>query len=180
MRICFIAPSSYGKSTAVEIIHKHFNSQNIKIAKPLYDLQAYFYYFIEKEIGNTQDGELLQFLGNKIRKENPTFLLDSFYQQVLNSNNAIITNDDCRPPDYLFLKEMGFIFIKVKGFKRKRGDYVDANEKNKLEWQCELPCDYELDNTSTLKDYEKNILNLLKEIMENEKMLYNTDGKLFL
>jgi len=180
MRICFIAPSSYGKSTAVGIIQKHFNSQNIKIAKPLYDLQAYFYYFIEKEIGDTQDGELLQFLGNKIRKENPAFLLDSFYQQVLNSNNAIITNDDCRPPDYLFLKEMGFIFIKINGFKRKRGDYVLADEKNKLEWQCELSCDYELDNTSTLEDYEKNILNLLKEIMENEKMLYNTDRKLFL
>ncbi|MFA6777991.1 MAG: hypothetical protein WCR80_06135 [Bacilli bacterium] len=180
MKICFIAPSLYGKSTAAGIIQKHFKSQNIKIAKPLYDLQTYFYHFIEKEIGDTQDGELLQFFGNKIRKENSTFLLDNFYQNVLNSKNNIITNDDCRPPDYLFLKEMGFIFIKIKGFKRMRDDYVKAAEKNKLEWQCDLPYDYELDNTCTLEEYEKNILNLLKEIIENEKMLCDSDRKLYL
>lgn len=180
MKICFIAPSLYGKSTAAGIIQKHFKSQNIKIAKPLYDLQTYFYHFIEKEIGDTQDGELLQFFGNKIRKENSTFLLDNFYQNVLNSKNNIITNDDCRPPDYLFLKEMGFIFIKIKGFKRMRDDYVKAAEKNKLEWQCDLPYDYELDNTCTLEEYENNILNLLKEIIENEKMLCDSDRKLYL
>ena len=180
MKICFIAPSSYGKSTAVGIIKKYFNSENIKIAKPLYDLQAYFYDFIGKSIGETQDGELLQFFGIKIRKENPSFLLDSFYQRVSSSTNEIITNDDCRPPDYIYLKELGFIFIKINGYRRDRDDYVKADEKSKVEWQDDLPCDYELDNTGAIEDYEKNILKLLKEIINNEKMLHNTEGNLFL
>ena len=180
MKISFIAPSSYGKSTAVEIIQSYFKSKNIKIAKPLYDLQEYFHHFIGHDIGDTQDGELLQFLGIKIRKENPKFLLDNFYQNVTNTESEIITNDDCRPPDYDFLKQLGFIFIKINGFRRDRNDYVKANDKSSIEWQSEMPWDYELNNLGTLEDYEKNILNLLKEIMKDEKMLCNTIRKVLL
>lgn len=179
MKICFIAPSYYGKTTATEIIKKHFNSENIKIAKPLYELQKHFYQFIDRDIKDKQDGELLQFLGQKIRKENPRFLLERFFGEVNNSQNPIIINDDCRPLDYAFLKEMGFIFIKINGFRRDRQDHIEINLKNTLEWQEEIKCDYELDNYSTLLDYEKNILNLMKEIIENEKMLHNSNGKMF-
>ena len=180
MKLCFLAPSSYGKSTAIQIIQKNFNSKNIKIAEPLYELQNHFYSTIEKNIGDKQDGELLQFLGIKIRKENEMFLLNRFYQSVTNTENRIITNDDCRPPDYEFLKQMGFIFIKINGYKRNRLDYTKASDSSIIEWQNEMPCDYELDNNGTLEAYEKNILKLLKEILKNEKMLYDTDRKLLL
>lgn len=180
MKICFIAPSSYGKSTAVQIISKYFDATNIKIANPLYDLQNKFYLYIDKQIGNTQDGELLQFLGIKIRKENPNFLLNCFLNSVEKCSSQIVTNDDCRPPDYKTLKQMGFIFIKINGFPRERDDYIKPDAKNKIEWQSEIPCDYELNNTGTLEEYEENILKLLKEILENEKMLYSPSRKLLL
>jgi len=180
MKISFIAPNFYGKSTAVEIVQKHFCSKNVKIAQPLYELQKHFYNFIERDIGDTQDGELLQFLGIKIRKENPTFLLDTFYKNVMSIKSNIITNDDCRPLDYEFLKQMGFIFIKINGFKREREDYIKANEKSKIEWQSEIPWDYEVDNIGTIEEYEKNILKTLKEIIDNEKVLYNSNRKMLL
>ena len=55
--IAFIAPSGYGKSTAIEIIKEYYDIENIKIGKPLYDLQNEFYRKINKAIGNTKDVE---------------------------------------------------------------------------------------------------------------------------
>lgn len=178
MKICFLAPSSYGKSTAVKIIQKHFNSENVKIAEPLYDLQNKFYKYIYRNIGDQQDGELLQYLGIKIRKENPSFLIEEFKKVVNETFKEIITNDDCRTPDYEYLKEMGFIFININGYERERGDYTNADKKNNLEWTDTIPCDYVLDNYGTMEEYEKNILKLIKEIKENEKMLHDIKRKL--
>ena len=83
MKICFLAPSGYGKTTAVKILSKHYKVKSIKIAEPLYELQKEFYNFIGKSITGEQDGELLQFLGKKIRKENPSFLLEKFMRCVI-------------------------------------------------------------------------------------------------
>lgn len=69
-KICFIAPSGYGKSTAVKLLSEMCDVKNIKIAEPLYELQNYFYDFINTKMKGEQDGELLQFLGAKIRKHN--------------------------------------------------------------------------------------------------------------
>ena len=120
MKLCFLAPSEYGKNTAVKILSQKYSIKNIKIAEPLYHLQSYFYNFISMPLKGEQDGELLQYLGQKIRKENPTFLLEQFSKELECSSHfqEIITNDDCRPPDYEFLKKLGFIFIKINGFKR--------------------------------------------------------------
>mgnify|MGYP002509296125 CR=1 FL=1 len=40
LKICFLAPSGYGKSTASKFIESEFNAKVIKIGKPLYDLQS--------------------------------------------------------------------------------------------------------------------------------------------
>lgn len=105
IKICFLAPSGYGKSTAVSILEKKYKVINVKIAEPMYELQKMFYEKIKCPIGNTQDGELLQFLGMKIRKENPDFLLNEFSEKVYEINNVdIIIKDDCRPIDYNYLK----------------------------------------------------------------------------
>ena len=56
MKICFLAPSGYGKSTAIEILKKHFDVENIKIAEPLYELQKAFYDKLGIDIGDKQDG----------------------------------------------------------------------------------------------------------------------------
>ena len=167
--IAFIAPSGYGKSTAIEIIKEYYDIENIKIGKPLYDLQYGFYKKINKDIGDMQDGELLQFLGYKVRKENPNYLLNEFYNKLFSSEKTIITNDDCRPNDYEFLKELGFIFIRINGFKRDRDDHTPVNSKSKLEWQEEIECDYEIDNYGDLETYSENVLKVIENILGKNK-----------
>ena len=118
LKICFLAPSEYGKNTAVKLLSSRYSVHNIKLAEPLYHLQNYFYSFIGKEMSGEQDGELLQYLGKKIRAECPQFLIKEFITELHRANNfrGIITNDDCRPPDYPTLKELGFIFIKINSY----------------------------------------------------------------
>lgn len=166
-KICFIAPSGYGKSTAINILSKKYNVKNIKIAKPLYDLQTYFYKFINSELKGEQDGELLQFLGAKIRKENSDFLIQEFERKInsLKDDWCIITNDDCRPPDFEYLKKLGFVFVCIKGFRHDRCDHSLIDVKNKLEWQQEVKCDFVIENIGTLEEYEKNLEKLLEIIL---------------
>ena len=165
MKISFIAPSGYGKSTAIKILSERYEVKNIKIAQPLYELQDKFYKFIGVAMTGEQDGELLQFLGAKIRKENPQFLLDEFSKKVAEAHeNYIITNDDCRPPDFEYLKKLGFIFVEIVGFKRERKDHSPINSTNALEWQNPIICDYCVENTKTIEDYRENLFNLMKKL----------------
>ncbi len=170
-KICFVAPSGYGKTTAINLISKFHNIENIKIATPLYELQNHFYNFIETDISGEQDGELLQFFGVKIRKENPTFLLNRFKRslEVAEKKDALISNDDCRPPDYDCLRELGFIFVRINGFCRTRKDHTTANPKLSIEWQNEIPCDFSVDNFGTMEEYEHNLKVLLNKILRGCK-----------
>lgn len=179
MRICFLGPSSYGKSTSVKILSNNYQIINLKIAEPLYELQEIFYHKIETSLKGEQDGELLQFYGIKIRKENPTYLEENFKNRLacVNNNIDIITNDDCRPYDYQYLKDLEFIFIKINGYKRNRGDHSEANPNLITEWQSDIPYDYTLDNLGTLEDYETNILSLVKELKNDRKVLHYTSSK---
>ena len=170
MRLCLLAPSGYGKSTAIEILKKKYNIENIKIASPLYELQEEFYKKIGRDCFDKQDGELLQFLGVKIRKENPNYLLDVFKDTLnkINRENTIITNDDCRTMDYECLKSLGFKFIKINGYKRDRDDITIANPNLDIEWKSDIPFDYVIDNTKGLKEYELELNNLM-EVILNDK-----------
>lgn len=163
IKICFLAPSGYGKSTAIELLSKHFDVLNVKIAAPLYEMQESFYKRLGMKIEN-QDGELLQFLGQKVRKENKYYLLDTFKKTVKNINAEIISNDDCRPMDYKFLKDMGFIFIRINGYSHERKDHTKIDKKSSLEWNCEIPFDYEVDNIGTIEEYEENLKRVILKI----------------
>lgn len=169
MKICFLAPSGYGKSTAIDILKRNYDVINIKIGDPLYELQEDFYNKIGIDCTNKQDGELLQFLGIKIRKESPNYLLDTFNSKLnkYDDKELIITNDDCRTYDYDFLKKSGFKFIKINGYKRERDDISEANPNLNIEWKSEIPFDYEVDNKTTLKDYENKLITLMKEILND-------------
>lgn len=174
IKICFIAPSEYGKNTAIKILKTKYKIFNIKIAEPLYKLQSYFYDFIGSKMVGEQDGQLLQYLGQKVRKENKNFLLDEFNKKFcpIEKSDIIITNDDCRPPDYQFFKEHGFIFIKINGFKRNRVDHTKSNPLSSLEWQAEMPCDYVVDNLDSIDDYKNNLFQLMKNILKDKEIIY--------
>ena len=170
MKICFLARSGYGKTTAIETLQKHFDIANIKIAEPLYELQEEFYRKLGKEVGNKQDGELLQYYGKKIREVDSDYLLKIFNEKIVNTTIGIITNDDCRPDDFRFLKENGFIFIKINGYKRDRDDITLANDKSKIEWQKEIPFDYEINNYGSMEDYQKELLKLIRTLLSDFKI----------
>lgn len=179
LKICFLAPSGYGKTTATKILSEIYNVKNIKIGTPLYELQTDFYKKLGMNIGDTQDGELLQFFGQKIRKEKPLYLLETFYSELnaLNENYEIIINDDCRPSDYDYLKSLGFIFIKINGFSRDREDHTKANKKSALEWQSEIPYDYEINNYKGLLEYKNELINIVEVIKNDRKVLCYTSAK---
>lgn len=170
LKICFLAPSEYGKNTAVKLLSTKYKIQNIKIAEPLYLLQDSFYRFIGKKMTGEQDGELLQYLGKKIRQENPDFLVQWFFERLKEFENfdGIISNDDCRPPDYKFLKDCGFVFIKINGFKRDRLDHTKADPNSSLEWHKDIKCDYVVDNLGSIEEYKQNLFELLKKIMSKK------------
>ena len=169
LKLCFIAPSGYGKSTAISILKKFYNIENIKIAEPLYELQNYFYNYIDSELLGEQDGELLQFLGIKIRKENSNFLINKFKERVMLKKSVdFITNDDCRPPDYMCLKELGFVFVAINGYDRDRYDHSKANPKLSIEWQNKPQCDYHVDNWDSMIEYKNNLIRLIDKICKEK------------
>jgi len=169
MKICFLAPSGFGKTTAIEILRKRYNLINLKIGDPLYELQEDFYKKIGVDCENRQDGELLQFLGMKIRKENPNYLLETFLNKLnkYKHDDVIVTNDDCRTMDYDCLKKQGFKFIKINGYKRDRNDITLANPNLSIEWKSDIPFDYEVDNKKDLKEYENQLINLMEELLND-------------
>lgn len=178
LKICLLAPSGYGKSTASEILIREYGGCVIKIAEPLYELQKSFYH----KLGiweDKQDGELLQFYGRKVRSINPSYLLDVFNESLIGARDYcnIIINDDCRPMDYEYLKNLGFIFVKINGYVRDRDDFTKANPKSSLEWQSEIPCDYELNNYGSLDEYRNEIIKLMEEIKNDKQVLHYTCAK---
>lgn len=176
LRICFLAPSGYGKTTASEILNDIYKVKIIKIGTPLYELQKEFYNKLGINLGATQDGELLQFFGYKIRKESPDYLLNVFNERFLSISEEvdIIINDDCRPYDYEYLKSKGFIFIKINGYKHDRNDHSEIDYKSSLEWKSDIPYDYEIDNFNSLEEYKRNLLMLVEEIKNDRKVLCHT------
>lgn len=182
LKLSFIAPSGYGKTTAVEFMNRMYKSINLKLAEPLYEIQNYYYNILQVDIPGKQDGELLQFLGNKIQRDYPYFLADSFYKQLqqMSQKAYILTNDDCRPHNYIFLKEMGFLFVKIVGNCHEREDITPINHAHPIEWRTDIPYDFILENRGTIQEYENNIRKLVEIIAaekRNEKMLCSSYGE---
>lgn len=115
--------SGSGKDTFVKIVkqNKNFEDvQEIKLAKPLYDMQEFIYLQCNKQKNYwLQDGQLLSFLGNHVRKINPTIMRDYFVSELRKIsknnqlNNQLIICSDARLEDLPYLKLSNFIIIKI-------------------------------------------------------------------
>ena len=169
LRIAFLAPTGYGKTTAAKLIEKNFWARNIKLATPLYDMQNLIYDRLHVACTG-QDGELLQFLGAKIQKDYPDFLFEEFLraeENVLrNPQIEIIVNDDCRPHNYLLLKKHGFLFVGIKGGRHSREDKTPIDPMHKVEWRQSPPTDYLVENTGDISVYEKNLVQLINGLKD--------------
>ena len=81
LKLCLLGPTGSGKSSIAKYIAAETGAEIIKVAKPLYEMQAAFYQQIGRSVSG-QDGELLQFLGAKVEKENPGWLTRQFISAV--------------------------------------------------------------------------------------------------
>lgn len=170
IKIALISPTGYGKTTTAKIIVEQYNFQLFKLAEPLYAIQNQIYTTLGLTI-NGQDGELLQFLGNKIQKLKPDFLATQFFDKINNIN--LVINDDCRPHNYLYLKKEGFIFIALNSFSRIRSeDISQIDPENSIEWTKEQSlnhADYILENNNDLVTLHNNIKSLMEKISDKQK-----------
>jgi hypothetical protein len=168
LRISFIAPTGFGKSTAGNIVVDNFEAKVIKLAEPLYAVQKFFYDMIGKNI-LSQDGELLQFLGQKVQNDFPNFLFEFFcnkMDEILNhAPETIIVNDDCRPGNYEKLKNLGFIFIKIEGKRYYRDDISPINPSHPLEWREDILFDYVVSNLCDIDEFASRIIAIVDALI---------------
>ena len=168
MKISIIGQTGNGKTTTAKIIEKHFKSKIIKLAKPLYEIQKDIYDKLGIPLKG-QDGELLQFLGDKIQRLSPDFLAKEFLKKC--ENIEFIVNDDCRPHNYKYLKEQGFIFLFIDGIQRERKeDHTSVDKNHKVEWndkEAKLKSDYILENKGSIQELEKKIIKLINSLLNN-------------
>ena len=170
IKICLYGPTGSGKTTMSQQIVENYDAELFKIAKPIYELQDFFYKTIEKDF-HGQDGEFLQFIGYKIEKERPGWLAQNFLQRIKSSNKMLIINDDCRLNSYFYLKEDGFIFIniytkleKIKERLRKDHHPIDPNHPVEQGFEKFQP-DYMVDNNGSLQDSLNSIYNIIDSLI---------------
>jgi hypothetical protein len=160
--LVFLAPSGSGKSTAAKYLQDQYQAKILKLATPLYQMQANIYQQVQVPLLG-QDGELLQFLGKKVHQLNPQYLFTEF-KKVYNPQEFTV-NDDCRPHNYDNLKTLGAVFVAIKSPYRSRDQDATAhNLKDSLEWSHPIPAHYTIANESTLESFYNNLDLLMEQL----------------
>jgi dCTP deaminase len=113
IKLCLFGPTGSGKTTLARYIAERYGAIVVRIAAPLYLMQDHFYATLGKQ-PRGQDGELLQFLADKVEREQPGWLGATFVESIRRLDTQIIVNDDCRWNAYQALEQAGFYFVKVQ------------------------------------------------------------------
>jgi len=119
--VAFYGLSGSGKSTLaralVEAAREHgLIADVVKLASPLYDLQASVYRRLDIEPPCCQDQELMMALAAHVRRISPSFLIDDFQKRANSNKLDLVVNDDLRDvdTDYWVLKRLKYLFIRVE------------------------------------------------------------------
>jgi predicted nucleic acid-binding protein len=180
LRLCFIGLSGAGKSTSAKIVREWARSAQldvaaIKLAKPLYDIQAIVYRYAGRPPpGSRQDQLLMVDIARHLRRINNRALVDVFTAEVLRSNAHVVVNDDLKDfeTDYPVLRSLGFIFIRLwseegERLRRlsRRDDLALADERSL--WQFDaMAADYTLENShNDLREFTGRMRGVLDEIL---------------
>jgi energy-coupling factor transporter ATP-binding protein EcfA2 len=154
-RICLFGPTGSGKSTIARHLASRYGGEVIGVAEPLHRLQELIYGFLGMHVAG-QDGELLQFLAQKIEREQPGWLGRTVLRKVLASTSPLVLNDDCRLNSYAALDSAGFVFVRVRTAPaemahRQRRDHTEVRADHPVEQGFErFRTDHELDNSGPL------------------------------
>lgn len=121
LRVSLIAPSGAGKSTVAGLLKSAFELsgrtvQILKLAAPLYQLQAGFYRECGVELAaGQQDQHLLEVIATEMRRIAPQSLVRHFGERLANANADVVLNDDLRDDqtDWPWLQRNGFTVVRV-------------------------------------------------------------------
>ena len=182
MRLALTGPPGSGKSTAARLLVQLLQKKSrqdvhvLKIAEPLYKLQNTIYKTARVELSTEyeQDGELLQYLGSKLRKINPDCLSNNFAERLdrlQNSHDSIVICDDARPLDIPHLLTLGFIIIKITS-RHSESRVIERNDLTRQDPGSALEMGYselsgalEIDNSGSTQDLEAHLSKILDEIL---------------
>jgi cytidine deaminase len=149
-----------------------FGCTILKLAEPLYELQAYIYEVCGHPLTShyAQDGPLLQDLGMHVRRIDDLALLRHFTQRFETwlasegSEHCACICDDVRAPDAERLRSLGFLFVEVTAPDdvraarcAQRGDLVRASEDHYLEARPAIEADLRIENGRTLRELQETI-----------------------
>ncbi|WP_069768126.1 AAA family ATPase [Streptomyces sp. LUP30] len=175
LRIAVVAPAGTGKSTCAGLIAEFAGARGlsharVKLAAPLYDLQAEVYRRAGAPLAEgAQDQLLMEALADALRRIRPTSLADDFTRRLASAPAQVVVNDDLRDPhvDAPVLRAHGFRVLRVTcdedvRLKRlaERGDPTRADRSTR-EIDLITP-DAVIDNSGDLDAYRTAVHDLLR------------------
>lgn len=134
LKLALMGPSGSGKSTSTRLLADTLTRRGLtvsvlKIAQPLYELQAHVYRTAGRPIEFwAQDQVLLEDLARHLRRIRPSALVDDFLARVGASTADVVVNDDLRDVvvDYPALRAAGFVVVAVQASEARRAKRLAA------------------------------------------------------
>ncbi|MBB6157631.1 dephospho-CoA kinase [Pseudomonas sp. JAI115] len=182
IRLSIVAPSGSGKSTAAKYLYEYFTHlglkvQVLKLAAPLYRLQARFYSEACTALSpGAQDQKLLEQVAGQLRSIDPFALVKAFAQELEKTEADVVINDDLRDDqtDWPYLRENGFKVIKIVTDPLSRQQRLESRKdisvihNSALDFQIErIHADFTLANDSTPDAFRHQIQELANHLMSS-------------
>jgi dephospho-CoA kinase len=175
LRLAVIGLSGCGKSTTAGLVGR-FAAENgishavVKLAKPLYDLQAEIYRAAGAELApGAQDQVLLEQLADTLRRIRPDALVADFAARLSAVDADILVNDDLRDPDVdaPALRAHGFRILRITADPQVRlgrlDERADLSRAERSTARLDLiEPDTVLDNSGTLDELRDSLYALLR------------------
>ncbi|MFF3671607.1 hypothetical protein [Microtetraspora malaysiensis] len=172
-----------GKSTVARMLLDAFHEEGrpaltLKIAAPLYELQALIYQVAGMPLVTPyrQDGLLLNDLGAHLRRINPDALTGTFAHRVqrcaAEQPDAVMVCDDMRAPDADALLRLGFTLVEVwapdemrRARKSARGDLSPGADDHSTEVQPACDPHIRIVNDGRLEDLRTRTATLARQVL---------------
>jgi cytidine deaminase len=180
LRVALVAPSGSGKSTVADLLKQHFETQGlsvaiIKLADPLYRLQASFYEVARRRISEkAQNQSLLEQIATSLRRINPASLVEDFGDRLSICTADVVINDDLRDyvTDWPYLREQGFQVVRVVAEPELRRHRLGVRNdpvvvlKSSLDRQMErIPANFLLENNGSFETVRLSVEWLANELL---------------
>lgn len=185
LKMCLVAPSGTGKSTAAKLMVERFAEHGItagiyKLAQPLYELQSIYYRTAGREIDfYQQDQILLEEIATALRRIHPQSLVRNFLDRVAKAHEEVILNDDLRDADtdYPVLERAGFRILKIVAPESvrlarlaRRRDLASTTSTPLDDQIRRIEADWVIHNDTTqLEDYRSTVREFTDRLIQSER-----------